>query len=92
MVTGRIWYTHPEIIQKIFSNRSLLRNTPCKWVDKVSHTVQLQMRSFMCHVNNDKSFDVYVTVHHRYNNINSQLHATIIILLIISISPICFGQ
>ena len=27
-------------------------------------------------------FDVYVTVHHWYNNINSQLDATIIILLI----------
>ena len=31
-------------------------------------------------------FDVCVTVHHLYNNINSQLDATIIILLAISIS------
>jgi len=38
------------------------------------------------------TLDVCVTVHHWYNNINSQLDATIIILLIISISPTCFGR
>jgi len=32
-----------------------------------------------------------VTAHHGYSNINSQLDATIIILLIISISSTCFG-
>jgi len=35
-------------------------------------------------------FDVCVTGHHWYNNVNSQLDATIIILLIISISSTCF--
>jgi len=39
-----------------------------------------------------RPFDVSVTVHHWYNNINSQLDATIIILLIISISSTCFGR
>jgi len=42
-------------------------------------------------------FVVCVTVHHLYNNINSQLYAiiiiiVIIILLIISISSTCFGR
>jgi len=37
-------------------------------------------------------FDVCVTVLHRYNNINSRLDATIIILLTISISSTCFGR
>ena len=40
---------------------------------------------------NSNVCDVCVTVHHWYNNINSQLDATIIILLIISISSTCFG-
>jgi len=34
-------------------------------------------------------FDVCVTVHHWYSNINSQLDVTVIILLIISISSTC---
>jgi len=37
-------------------------------------------------------FDVCVTVHHSYNNINSQLDATIIVLLIISINSACSGR
>jgi len=37
-------------------------------------------------------FDVCVTVHHWYNNINSQLDGTIIVLLIISFSSTCFGR
>jgi len=37
-------------------------------------------------------FDVCVTVHHGCNNINSQLDATVIILLIISIGWSCFGR
>ena len=37
-------------------------------------------------------FDVCVTVHHWYNNIKSQLDATILILLIISISSTCFRR
>ena len=36
-------------------------------------------------------FDVCVTVHHWYNSMNSQLDATIIILLIISVRSTCFG-
>ena len=36
--------------------------------------------------------DVCVNVHHWYNNTNSQLDATIIMLLIISISSTCFGR
>jgi len=39
-----------------------------------------------------KWFDVCVTVHHWYNNINSQLDAIIIVLLIITISSTCFGR
>jgi len=31
--------------------------------------------------NNSRNFDVCVKVHHRYNNINSRLDATMIILL-----------
>ena len=38
------------------------------------------------------AFDVCVTVHHGYNNINSQLDATIIISLIITTSLTCFGR
>jgi len=38
------------------------------------------------------AFDVCVTVHHLYNNINSQVDATIIILLIMSIISTCFGR
>jgi len=37
-------------------------------------------------------FDVYVTVHHWYNSMKSQLDATTIILSIITISSTCFGQ
>ena len=37
-------------------------------------------------------FDICVTVHLWYNNINSQLEATVIILLIISISSTCLGR
>ena len=37
-------------------------------------------------------FSVCVTVHHWYNNTNNQLDATIIVLLIISISSTCFGR
>ena len=36
-------------------------------------------------------FDVCVTLHHGYNNINSQLDPKIMILLIISINSTCFG-
>ena len=39
-----------------------------------------------------KTFDGCVTVHHWYNNINSRLDATVIILLIISISSTCFER
>ena len=39
-----------------------------------------------------EGFDICVTVHHWYNNINSQLDETIILLLIISISSTCFGR
>ena len=43
--------------------------------------------------NRSKTFDVCVTVHHWYNNTNSQLYAIIIIiLLIISIISTCFGR
>jgi len=38
------------------------------------------------------TFDVCVTVYHWYSNINSQLDATIILLLIFSISWTCFGR
>ena len=37
-------------------------------------------------------FDDCATVHHWYNNINSHLDATVIILLIISISSTCFER
>ena len=47
-------------------------------------------RSFTCKIY--RPFDVSVTAHHWYNSINSQLDATIIILLIISISSTCFGR
>jgi len=43
-------------------------------------------------LNNAHGSDVCVTVHHWYNNINSQLDATIMILLTISISSTCFGR
>jgi hypothetical protein len=48
---------------------------------RVCRIVKKTIRFLMC-----------VTVHHRYNNINSQLDATIIILLITSISSTCFGR
>jgi len=38
------------------------------------------------------TFDICVTLHHWYNNINSQLYPTIIILLIITIALTCFGR
>ena len=45
-----------------------------------------------CPILTKSEFDVCVAVHHWYNNINSQLDATIIILLMISISSTCFGR
>jgi hypothetical protein len=44
------------------------------------------------HKNVSLTFDVCVTVRHWYNNINSQLDATITVSLIISISSTCFGR
>jgi len=50
------------------------------------------INNYVREVHNPSKFDVYVTVHHWYTNINSQLDAKIIIFLIISISSTCFRR
>ena len=64
-----------------------------RYVIKTNHNSDLA--SFYLKVACDitvRKFDVCVTVHNWYNNINSQLDATIIILLIILIISTCFGR
>ena len=72
-----------QFLSKLSSSILSLRLSNSCWLDvyKIS----------MIKRESDK-FDVCVTVHHQYNNINSELDATIIILLIILISVTCFRR
>jgi len=62
------------------------------WLSKKISVHECQPSNFIFKLNFLLIFYVCVSVHHRCNNINSQLDATIIILLIISISSTCFGR
>jgi len=53
-------------------------------------STMLNVSSLFSTINWIHKFDICVTVDHWYSNINSQLDATITILLIISISSTCF--
>jgi hypothetical protein len=78
-------YMHQML--KWFMNDELhMFTTVAFWVLINRSFVGAYRRCLHYHDKRIRAFDVCVTVHHWYNNIKSQLDATIIILLIISIS------
>ena len=79
------------------SKRKPKSGFPLKYYSNISSPIIKVFRHLACCIcvlliNYGFKFDVCVTAHHWHNNINSQLDATIIILLIISISSACFGR
>jgi len=75
-----------EISYKIRYERNNLlafKKILCPWMS----TFQFHIQTILL-----TNLYIYVTLHHWCNTINSQLDATIIIVLIISISSTCFGR
>ena len=77
----KLWYLN-LLIHKIFDEIFAMGfSLTYEMVNNPQHNYQFHFES-----------DVCVTEHHWYNNINSRLDATMIILLTISICSTCFGR